>query len=147
MTPGHRVRFWHRRFDGEPARLAEHERALQQASSGFVLLGRRRRIGHNGWLHGGTRDGAPEAEAWLAPEDLASLGLTDGALLEVRSESGAVVLPARGRDGVQRGTVVVPHGEKSMNVNAVLPSGPAHVERVSGMLHMTGLPVEVRPAR
>jgi formate dehydrogenase len=143
LTPGNRVRFWHPRFDGEPARLAEHERALQEAQ-GFVLLGRRRRIGHNSWLHGGTRDGAHEAEAWLAAEDLAALGLEDGAHVELRTATGSVTLPARAHESVQRGTVVVPHGERTMNVNAVLPSGPAHVERVSGMLHMTGIPVDVR---
>ncbi|MCZ7687330.1 MAG: molybdopterin-dependent oxidoreductase [Sandaracinaceae bacterium] len=44
MTPGRRVRFWDARLEGERARLEQHERA-REASEGFVLIGRRRRIG------------------------------------------------------------------------------------------------------
>lgn len=33
-----------------------------------------------------------------------------------------------------------------MKINAILAAGTAHVEPLSGMLVMTGVPVEVRPA-
>ncbi len=143
MTPGHRVRFWDRSLDGERDRLDAHERALA-AQRGFVLIGRRRRIGHNSWLHGAVREGASEAEAWLATEDMQALGVDDGAMIELRTESARLRLPAFAHDGIVRGTVVVPHGEHDANVNALLPSGPAHIERLSGMLRMTGVPVELR---
>ncbi len=143
MTSDRRVRFWDRALDGERARLEAHEEALT-GHDGFVLLGRRRRIGHNSWLSGGIRDGAPEAEAWLAAEDMTTLGIADGDSIELRTEAGALVIPARASAGVARGTIVVPHGERAMNVNAILPAGAAHIEPLSGMLHMTGVPVEVR---
>lgn len=143
MTAGNRVRFWDRSLEGERARLALHERALREAS-GFVLVGRRRRIGHNSWLHGGTRGGALEGEAWLHPADMSALGIEDGASIELRTEAARARIPAIAKEGVQRGTIVVPHGELDVNVNELLPSGPAHIERLSGMLVMTGVPVEVR---
>lgn len=143
MTPGHRVRFWDPRLEAERERL---ERFVTE-HDGFVLLGRRRRIGHNSWLHGGTREGEPEAAAWLCPDDLARLELQDGDLVSLKTAQGELSLPARARAGVAPGTVVVPHGEWDTNVNALLPSGPSHIEPASGMLHMTGVPVEVRPAK
>ncbi len=144
MTPGRRVRFWDGRLEAERDRLFEQERALS-SRDGFVLVGRRRRIGHNSWLHAAVREGASEAEAWLAAEDMRALGLEDGATVEVATQSARLRLPARTREGVAPGTVVVPHGEWDVNVNELLPSGAAHVEPLSGTLHMTGIPVEVRP--
>lgn len=142
MTPGHRVRFWHPDLDPERARL----RAFAPPKrDGFVLLGRRRRIGHNSWLHGGTRSGSTPTEAWMAPADLEVLGIADGTEVSLTTVAGALRLPVRGNEGVSPGTVVVPHGTVDVNVNEILPAGAAHIERISGMLTMTGVPVEVRP--
>lgn len=143
MTEDGRVHFWRPALDAERARLLAWEKRARP--DGFVLLGRRRRIGHNSWLHGGTREGALEGEAWMAPSDLARLGLEDGADVTLHTETGELTMPVRARDGVAPGTVVVPHGELEVNVNELLPSGAAHIEPLSGMLHMTGVPVEVRP--
>jgi formate dehydrogenase len=58
------------------------------------------------------------------------------------------------------GTVAVPHGwghqharglsvarkTRGVNVNLLAADGPDRLERVSGMAHLTGIPVEVRPA-
>lgn len=145
MTRGRRVRFWDPSLESERARLEAHEASLESASR-FVLVGRRRRIGHNSWLHGGSRDGASEAEAWLCPDDMASLGVTDGDTLALSTEAGTLSIPCRGVDGVARGTIVIPHGERAANVNALLPAGAAHIEPSSGMLIMTGVPVDVRVA-
>lgn len=141
MTPGRKVRFWDPALEGERARLAR----WSSERDGLVLLGRRRRIGHNSWLHGGTREGAPEGEAWMSASDLAALGLEDGGVATLVTSEGELRLPVRAKDGVAPGTVVVPHGEREINVNAILPAGAAHVEPLSGMCVMTGVPVEVRP--
>lgn len=141
MTEDHRVRFWH------PALDAERERLMRWSvqREGYVLLGRRRRIGHNSWLHGGVRDGRPEDVAWLAPEDMRRLGLEDGARVRLRTTAGELEIAARAEAGVVEGTVVVPHGEPGANVNEILPAGAAQIEPISGTLCMTGIPVEVRP--
>jgi anaerobic selenocysteine-containing dehydrogenase len=143
LTPGHRVRFWDPRLTPERARMIEHERAIAQAN-GFVLLGRRRRIGHNSWLHGGTREGALEGEAWLAKDDMIRLGIDDGATIELTTSASSARLPARAHEGIAIGTIVVPHGELEVNVNELIPAGPEHVEPLSGMCLMTGVPVDVR---
>lgn len=144
MTEDGRVHFWRPELDAERERLLAWEKAARP--DGFLLLGRRRRIGHNSWLHGGTREGAPESEAWMCPEDVARLGVEDGDEITLRTATGELSMPVRAKDGVVAGTVVVPHGELEVNVNELLPSGPGHIEPVSGMLHMTGVPVDVRPA-
>jgi formate dehydrogenase len=58
------------------------------------------------------------------------------------------------------GTVALPHGwghqhaaglsvasrTSGVNVNLLAADGPDRVERISGMAHLTGIPVEVKPA-
>jgi hypothetical protein len=41
---------------------------------------------------------------------------------------------------------LLPHGLPDANVNAVIPSGPDAVERISGQRWMTGIPLQVRAA-
>lgn len=141
VTEGHRLRFWDARLDGEVARLeAWAQRAVEQP---FQLIGRRRRIGHNSWLHRGSRRMDEVRHAiWLHPEDLARLGNTKQ--VEVRSEAGSAVLPVEARDGVARGTVVAPHGLPQSNINALIPARAEHIERLSGNLLMTAVPVDLR---
>jgi anaerobic selenocysteine-containing dehydrogenase len=143
-TPGRRARFWSAALGREVERL---ERAAESlVTPGFVLMSRRRRLGHNGWLHGGVRDGEAESAAWMAPADLAELGAPEGGRIEIRSEAGAVEIRALPQEEVRRGTVVVPHGLPDVNVNAIIPSGEAAVERMSGQHWMTGIPISVRLA-
>lgn len=136
----HRLRLWDERVEGELLRL----RAAPAIAAGRMrLIGRRRRLGHNSWMHGGQRSGDAEVVAWVSPEDLARLGGSDGVEIEIRSEVGALRIPVRAVDGVASGTVVVPHGLPGCNVNALIPAGEASIERVSGQLRMTGIEVGV----
>ncbi|MEM7155487.1 MAG: molybdopterin-dependent oxidoreductase [Myxococcota bacterium] len=135
-----RLRFWDERVAAEFDRLAAQPRP---AAEGFTLIGRRRRLAHNSWLHGGQRTGEPEAVAWLCPEDLAALGLAEGQHIEIDSEAGSLRIPVKASEGLARGTVVVPHGLPQINVNALIPAGADNIERVSGQLTMTGIPARV----
>ncbi len=134
-----RLRFWDPAFAGEIEAMrrppAEPER--------FLLIGRRRRLGHNSWLHGGVRDGDPEPHAWLGPEQMAELGLEDGDEIEIRSEAGALRIAVRAQEGLAERTGVVPHGVPGWNVNEIIPAGPANIERLSGQLTMTGIPAQI----
>lgn len=138
------LRFWDPRVAGEAARLRA---APRDETDGFRLLTRRRRLGHNSWLHGGVRDGDAEAMAWLRQDDMEALGLEDGDPIAVRTASGTLTIPARAAEGLAPRCVVVPHGLPGINVNRLLPSGPDAIERVSGTLRMTGIAAEIRPAR
>jgi anaerobic selenocysteine-containing dehydrogenase len=141
-TPGRRVRFWDAALEPEIERLERVAEAIPR--TGFVLMSRRRRLGHNGWLHGAQRAGEAESAAWMAPEDLISLGLPEGGKVELQTEAGTIRIDAVPDADVRRGTVVVPHGLPDANVNAVIPSGPGAVERISGQHRMTGIPLQVR---
>lgn len=145
-TPGRRVRFWRPELDGEAERLGAWAARLEEGEGRlFTLMGRRRRLGHNSWLHGGARDGPSEAAAWMATPDLARLGLEEGDRIRLSSTAGEIEFAVISRSGLPAGTVVVPHGLPEVNVNDVIPSGPGMVEPVSGQHWMTGIPVEVVP--
>lgn len=149
-TPGNQVRFWHPDLAGEPARLAAYVATLAPGSAGatppYTLLGRRRRLGHNGWLHSAVPDGSPEGVAWLAASDLVALGVSPGGTVCLRTAAASLTIPAMAAPGVMPGTVVVPHGVPELNVNALIPTGQAHLEPVSGQHIMTGVPVTVTAA-
>jgi formate dehydrogenase len=147
-TSGHRMRFWHPDLAAEPARLTAYAITLQ-ASPGttFTLICRRRRLGHNSWLHGAVHDGDTDGTAWLAPADLAALGVLEGGDILVRTTSATLRLPAVPVNGVSPGTIVVPHGVPGINVNALMPSGVTHLEPLSGQHRMTGIAVQVTAAQ
>jgi anaerobic selenocysteine-containing dehydrogenase len=138
------AKLWNETIASELARLRQ---VPKHEVEGFVLIGRRRRLGHNSWIHAGVRAGdGDDAVAALCPADLASLGLHDGALVEIGTEAGTLVLPARADPDLGPRMVCVPHGLGSININAIIPSGAEAIEAVSGQHIMTGVPVRVRPA-
>ncbi|MDI7274690.1 MAG: molybdopterin-dependent oxidoreductase [Anaerolineae bacterium] len=65
----------------------------------------------------GVADRAPEGFAAIHPADAERLGVTDGACLEVRGVSGALVLRARVTDACAQGTVFVPEQLSEPPVN------------------------------
>jgi len=143
----HRLRLW----DGDLTADAERLRATplpnDEAWPGrWRLLSRRRRLGHNGWLHGARRDGDAEPHALIGADDLAGLGLPKGGGVVISSAAGSLSILAKPRQGLSPRTVVVPHGVPGVNVNALIPAGPDTIERLSGMAMMTGIPVHVTRA-
>jgi anaerobic selenocysteine-containing dehydrogenase len=74
------------------------------------------------------REGKPMAR--IHPEDLAALGLADGARVRLGNTQGSVVLRARAFDGLQRGVVVVegiwPNAafEEGIGINALTSAEP-----------------------
>lgn len=150
-TRGHRMRFWHSDLAGTPARLAAWEKAaLKKAANSdtqLLLVGRRRKIGHNSWVHGGVREvRRGDDKAWMHPSDAAHRKITDGDQVSVTTDIGSVSISVRLLDTVQPGTIVVPHGLPDLNINAVIPSGVAMTEPTSGQHRMTGVAVTVRGA-
>jgi formate dehydrogenase len=154
-----------------PALLAQAEATLEASfarelgSQGKLKLITRRRVTtHNSWTHnieefvamdGGTN------HLHVHPEDAARLGLTEGALADVSTDVATVRVPVRLCADLMPGAVALPHGwghqhavglsvakkTRGVNVNLLAADGPDRIERVSGMAHLSGIPVEVRPAR
>jgi formate dehydrogenase len=139
----HALRLWHASFTGEVARL----RAVPPPDrDAFTLICRRRRLGHNGWLHGGTRDGNAEAAAWMNADDMAALAVKDGDMIEIDTGAAAITVAVKADAGLAVRTIVLPHGLPDHNVNAMIPSGVDAIERLSGQHRMTGIAARVRAA-
>ena len=117
---------------------------------------------HNSWTHNlelFAREGTNHL--YLHPDDAANLGLSEGALADVSSETSTVRVPVKLLGDLLPGTVALPHGwrhqhatglsvagqTRGVNVNLLTADGPARLERVSGMAHLTGVLVDVRPAQ
>ncbi|MBW2315808.1 MAG: molybdopterin-dependent oxidoreductase [Deltaproteobacteria bacterium] len=153
-----------------PAELVEQSRKLgadfareQAGDSRLRLITKRHVKTHNSWTHNdeafvsGTLD---TNYLFVHPADAARIGLADGDLADVRSDTGMVRVPVKLLDDLMPGTVALPHGwghqharglsvaskTRGVNVNLLAADGPDQIERVSGMARLTGIPVEVQPA-
>lgn len=132
----------------------------------FSLITKRHVNTHNSWTHNAERfvgapgEGRDTNYLFMHGKDVAELGLEDGALVDVESETATVRLPLRVHDDLMPGVVALPHGwghqhargmtvasrTRGVNVNLLAADGPSALERESGMAHLTGIPVDVRPA-
>jgi formate dehydrogenase len=137
----------------------EAERA---AAGELRLISRRQVKTHNSWTHNATafaREGETN-HVYLHPDDAARLGLASGDVADVRSKTAVVRLPVRILPDLMPGSVALPHGwghqharglgaasrTAGVNVNLLAADGPDAADPISGMAHLTGIPVEVEPA-
>jgi formate dehydrogenase len=98
---------------------------------------------------------------WIHPDDADRLGLGADDLADISSEHGCVRAPVRFDPNLRPGVVAMTHGfgnaattgmptaqaYPGVNVNLLGPSGRGSFEPVSGMLQLTGIPVEVAAVR
>ena len=140
------------------------ELARDQSLAGRLRLITKRAIHtHNSWTHNAEEfvaQGRDTNYLYLHPADAARSGLRDGDVADVTSETATVRVPVRLLDDLMPGTVALPHGwghqhatglgvasrAGGVNANLLAADGPTKLERLSGMAHLTGIPVEVRPA-
>jgi formate dehydrogenase len=87
------------------------------------------------------------------------LGLAEGDVADIRSATSAIRLPVKLLPELMPGTVAVPHGWghqharglsvasrlAGANVNILASDGPDNIEPLSGMAHLSGIEVEIRP--
>ncbi len=154
---------------GAPKLLARAERleadfALElERPAQLKLITKRHVTTHNSWTH--NFEGFVSGERrtnhlYVHPDDAKRLGLHDGALADVKSATAAVRVPVKLLADLMPGTVALPHGwghqhaeglsvakqTEGVNVNLLAASGPGALDPVSGMAHLTGIPVEVTQA-
>jgi formate dehydrogenase len=156
------------RVDLAPPRLLEQARKLpgdferERTRPDQMKLITRRAVGtHNSWTHNVERFAAPGTNVlYVNPVDADRIGLLDGQMADVSTDVATVRLPVRLLADLMPGTVALPHGwghqhatglsvasrTRGVNVNLLAGDGPGRLERVSGMAHLTGFPVDVRPA-
>ena len=81
-------------------------------AASFSLIGRRHLRSNNSWMHNSHRliKGKRRDQLLMHPDDLASLGISDGETVEVRAAVGSVHVAVEASDTLMRGVVSLPHG-------------------------------------
>ncbi len=140
--------------------LAYH--AELERKSQLKLITKRHVTTHNSWTHNFEEFVAGERITnylYMHSSDAERLGIREKDLADVRSATAAVRVPVKFLDELMPGTVALPHGwghqasrlsvaskTRGVNVNILAADGPGQLENVSGMAHLTGIPVDVVPA-
>jgi formate dehydrogenase len=145
------------------AKKLEADFELERATKDRLKLITRRAITtHNSWTHNIEEFVSGDRTTnylYMHPEDAARAGLEEGGLADVSSDTATVRVPVKLLSDLTPGTVALPHGwghqdskmgvaskTTGVNVNLLAADGPDRIERVSGMAHLTGFLVDVRPA-
>lgn len=146
-----------------PARLAALSEA--NAKGTLRLISKRAHSTHNSWTQNidALTNGANNRTnfVYIHPEDGQRLGLGNGDIADIRSATATIRLPVKLLPELMAGTVSVPHGWghqharglsvagelAGANVNILASDGPDSVELLSGMSHLSGIPVEVSAAK
>jgi anaerobic selenocysteine-containing dehydrogenase len=102
--------------------------------------------------------GKPRCTVQVHPDDADRLGVRSGSDVRVRSDAGAIVLPAEVTDAVMRGVVSIPHGWGHVADGSRLRTAARHagansnvlarrdlVDPLSGNAVLNGIPVELTP--
>jgi formate dehydrogenase len=135
----------------------------KEHADGLKLITKRAVTTHNSWTHNIEEFVAADRSTnylYIHPDDARRLGLREGDLADVESATATVRVPVKLLTELMPGTVALPHGwghqhakglsvagkTTGVNVNLLAADGPDKLERVSGMAHLTGIPVDVRPA-
>jgi anaerobic selenocysteine-containing dehydrogenase len=145
------------------ARLGPKEARERQNRGRLKLITKRQLTTHNSWTHN-LEDFVPERNrtnhVYMHPHDAAAAGLAEGDVADVSTPTATIRLPVRLLDTLMPGVVAVPHGwghqharglrvanqTEGVNVNLLAADGPTELEPLSGMAHLTGVVVDVRPA-
>ncbi len=158
-----RVRHEDNRVRLAPSEIVEEVQALgaepPPGSNGLPLqlIGMRELRSHNSWMHNvpALMRGGRRHALRIHPKDAAARGLEDDAVARIRSEAGEVAVPVLVTDDMTPGVVALPHGwghkggwqlansAGGANSNALMSASPESLERLAGMSHLNGVPVEV----
>ena len=87
--------------------------------------------------------GSP-ADIILNPADAAAHGIGHGDKVRVQTARGEIVLTANVSDTIRPGVASIPHGHEVANVNFL--TSVEEVDRTTGMVRYTGIPIEVEVA-
>jgi len=177
LRPGHdpgsflgkRVVHDDRKVHLAPAALLEQTEKLEadfrrelDTNNQLKLITKRAITTHNSWTHNIEEFVSGERSTnhlYMHPDDAVRMGLQEGRLADVSTDTATVRVPVKLSSDLMPGTVALPHGwghqdskmgvaskTTGVNVNLLAADGPDKLERVSGMAHLTGFLVEVKAA-
>ncbi|MEC3958620.1 molybdopterin-dependent oxidoreductase [Nocardia sp. CDC153] len=123
------------------------------------VIGLRELKSHNSWMHNveALMRGDREHAARINPKDAAVAGINDGDRCRVTSAHGSIEVTARLTEDMTEGTVAIPHGwghrggwqranaAGGANVNDLMSTELADVERLAGMSNLNGVPIRLDP--
>ncbi|MCP5040476.1 MAG: molybdopterin-dependent oxidoreductase [bacterium] len=135
----------------------------QLSDNRLRLITKRSHETHNSWTHNIEQFVSGERNTnylYMHPDDARKAGLEGGDLADVSTETATVRIAVRLLAELMPGTVALPHGwghqhatglsiasrTSGVNVNLLAADGPSKVEKISGMVNLTGFPVNVVPA-
>jgi anaerobic selenocysteine-containing dehydrogenase len=137
------------RFGGwrlAPPKLLEFLAAIRRADEAAIgqprplcYISRRQRRKLNASL---SFLGSP-ADIILHPEDAAANGIVHGQKVRVRTPRGEIFLTANVNATIRRGVASIPHGHEVANVNCL--TSVEEVDKMTGMVLYTGIPIKVEP--
>lgn len=131
LAPPSLVAFWHELRAEDEAKLGE-QRPL-------CFISRRQRRKLNATL---SFLGSP-ADIILNPADAKANRITHGEKVRVSTTRGEIFLTANVSDTIRPGVASIPHGHEVANVN--LLTSVENVDKMTGMVLYTGIPIEVEP--
>jgi anaerobic selenocysteine-containing dehydrogenase len=155
LTADGRIRLAPPAFVADLARL---ETELAAPAAELVLIGRRQLRGNNSWMHNAPRlmRGADRCTLMLHPVDAEARAIAAGDRVTVRTNVGAVTVPAEITDRLMPGVVSLPHGfgharpGVRQSLAAEQPgasfndlSDPERLDELTGNAAFSGIPVEV----
>jgi anaerobic selenocysteine-containing dehydrogenase len=158
-TPSGKVELFHSHLADDVSRLTER---IDRETPAFVLTSRRHLRSNNSWLHNvpALMRGRDRCTLLIHPIDAARVGLRTGALAEVATSEGALVVSADVSDEVMPGVVCLPHGwghglagtrldtaNSHPGVNSNLLNPPALIDVPSNTQVVNGVPCSVRAVR
>jgi anaerobic selenocysteine-containing dehydrogenase len=167
---GKRLHTCHGKVDLAPKKLLALSDRLERHYAGELalrgamkLVSKREALTHNSYFQNGpsfVRGRRGRNYLSIHPADAERFGLEDGGTAVVSSPQGSIRLSVEITEDMMPGAVAVPFGwghqeadglrvarrTEGANVNELTASGPEHVDPLSGMAHLTGIPVEIRRA-
>ena len=142
---------------------ADFETELDQKDL-FKLITKRAVTTHNSWTHNidrMTSHGRHTNYAYLHPQDMRALGIEEMDLVDISSDTSSIRIRVKPLDTLMQKTVAVPHGwghqhakglthankTEGVNVNILAADGTEKIDRISGMAHLTGFIVDIKPTK
>lgn len=140
------------------------EEGASYARGELRLISKRMHSTHNSWTQNIAEltngEMGQTNYLYMHPEDARAKGLGEKAAADIHSRTNTIRLPVKLLETLMPGTVAIPHGWGHQharglgiasklggaNVNLLSADGPEAVEQVSGMAHLTGIPVRIEPA-